>query len=134
MNSKTRKETGSPIALFKQWLKEAGMGELNNPNACTLATADKFSRPSVRMVLLKNVDDRGFVFYTNSQSQKGIELLENPRASLCFHWKSLGKEVRINGSVIPVSEDENVYSGVASLVSDEIAFTSARTGFVDVLM
>ena len=107
MNSKTKKETDGPIALFKQWLKEAGLAELNNPNACALATADKFARPSVRMVLLKNVDERGFVFYTNSQSQKGIELSENPWASLCFHWKSLGKEVRINGSVIPVSEDES---------------------------
>ena len=85
MDSKTKKETGGPIALFKRWLKEAGSVELNNPNACALATADKFARPSVRMVLLKNVDERGFVFYTNYQSQKGIELLENPWASLCFH-------------------------------------------------
>ena len=99
-----------PVVIFNDWIKEAGAAELNNPNACALATADKFGKPSVRMVLLKGVDERGFVFYTNSESQKGVELSENSCASLCFYWKSLGREVRVDGAVEKVTEEEaNLY-------------------------
>jgi pyridoxamine 5'-phosphate oxidase len=99
-----------PITLFAQWLKQAEELELDNPNACALATADKHGRPSVRMVLLKGFDEKGFVFYTNSESQKGRELTENPYASLCFYWKSLGREIRINGPVEEVTiEQANEY-------------------------
>ena len=92
-----------PIVLFNEWLKQAGASELNNPNACALATADKSGKPSVRMVLLKGVDERGFVFFTHSESQKGRELSENPNASLCFHWKSLDRQVRVDGAVEKVT-------------------------------
>ena len=110
MKNKFKRSIDEPIALFKEWLKEANILEPNNPGACALATANKAAKPSVRMVLLKHVDERGFVFYTNSGSQKGLELLENPQASLCFHWKSLDKQVRISGIVLPVSdEDSDLY-------------------------
>ena len=95
-----------PIVLFNEWLKQAGASELNNPNACALATADKSGKPSVRMVLLKGVNERGFVFFTNSERQKGMELSENPNASLCFHWKSLDRQVRVDGAVEKVTTRE----------------------------
>jgi Pyridoxamine-phosphate oxidase len=88
-----------PIAMFKDWLAEAEAKEDNNPTAMSLATADAEGVPSVRMVLLKDLDERGFVFYTNSDSRKGSELAANPNASLCFHWKSMMKVVRVDGAV-----------------------------------
>ncbi|MBT3307560.1 MAG: pyridoxamine 5'-phosphate oxidase [Rhodospirillaceae bacterium] len=99
-------ETDDPIALFKEWLSEAEGLEQINPNAMALATATPDGRPSVRMVLLKAVDDRGFVFYTNAESRKGRELAANAQASLCFYWKSLRRQVRIDGAVSPVSDEE----------------------------
>jgi len=95
-----------PHALFEAWLAEARAGEPNDPEAMALATADASGAPSVRMVLLKGHDQRGFVFYTNSLSRKGGELAENPRAALLFHWKSLRRQVRVEGPVEPVSEAE----------------------------
>lgn len=95
-----------PIAQFRQWLADAEKAEPNDPNAVALATADADGYPSVRMVLLKGVDDQGFVFYTNLESQKGTELRANPRAALCFHWKSVRKQVRVQGAVSPVSDQE----------------------------
>jgi len=95
-----------PHALFDAWLAEARAGEPNDPEAMALATADASGAPSVRMVLLKGHDARGFVFYTNSRSRKGGELGENPRAALLFHWKSLRRQVRIEGPVEPVSDEE----------------------------
>lgn len=88
-----------PIALFRAWMREAEAGELNDPNALALATATANGAPSVRMVLLKGLDDRGFAFYTNAESRKGLELAENPRAAMCFHWKSLRRQVRVEGLV-----------------------------------
>jgi len=99
-------ETENPIALFKEWLGEAEAREPINPNAMALATATPEGKPSVRMVLLKAVDERGFVFYTNSESRKGLELDANAQASLCFYWKSLRRQVRIDGAVSPVSDEE----------------------------
>jgi pyridoxamine 5'-phosphate oxidase len=95
-----------PIALFAAWLKEAEAGELNDPNAVALATATAGGTPSVRMVLVKQVDGRGFAFYTNAESQKGAELAENPRAAMCFHWKSLRRQVRVEGVVTELSGAE----------------------------
>jgi len=95
-----------PFALFDGWLREAGESEPNDPNAMALATADASGAPSVRMVLLKGRDDRGFVFYTNLESRKGRQLSDNPRGALLFHWKSLRRQVRVEGPVERVSEAE----------------------------
>ena len=95
-----------PLQLFDQWFALARESEPNDANAVALATADASGRPSVRMVLLKGHDERGFVFYTNVDSRKGGELEANPNAALLFHWKSLRRQVRIEGAVGPVSEGE----------------------------
>ncbi|MCX8134468.1 MAG: pyridoxamine 5'-phosphate oxidase [Roseococcus sp.] len=95
-----------PHALFADWMAEAARSEPNDPNAMCLATATPDGRPSARMVLLKGQDARGFVFYTNLDSRKGGELAANPRAALCFHWKTLARSVRVEGEVEPVSPEE----------------------------
>lgn len=87
-------------------MRDAEASEPSLPNAASLATATPDGRPSLRMVLLKGADDRGFVFYTNLESRKGRELEANPRAALCFHWKSLTRQVRVEGRTEPVSDDE----------------------------
>ena len=97
-------DLNDPMQLFKVWMDEAKKTEPNDPNAVALATSNKKNSPSVRMVLLKDFNENGFVFYTNLNSQKGIELKENPNASMCFHWKSLLRQVRISGSVSLVSD------------------------------
>ena len=96
-----------PIHLFHEWMEEAKKTEPNDPNAVALATSNKKNIPSVRMVLLKDFNKDGFVFYTNLNSQKGNELKETPYAAMCFHWKSLLRQIRINGNL--------------SLVSDQVA-------------
>jgi pyridoxamine 5'-phosphate oxidase len=100
-----------PIALFAAWLGEAEAAELNDPNAVALATATASGAPSVRMVLVKGLDERGFAFYTNAGSQKGVELAENPRAAMCFHWKSLRRQVRVEGTVVelPAAEADEYF-------------------------
>jgi pyridoxamine 5'-phosphate oxidase len=95
-----------PHVLFEEWLAEARLREPNDPTAMALATADAQGRPSVRMVLLKGHDERGFVFYTNFDSRKGAELAANPRAALLFHWKSLRRQVRLEGPAEPVAGAE----------------------------
>ncbi len=95
-----------PFALFHEWLKDALEKELNDANAMALATADADGLPDVRMVLLKDVDPQGFVFYTNLGSAKGRELAANPQAALLFHWKSLRRQVRVRGTVSPVTDAE----------------------------
>ena len=94
-----------PIKLFEIWMEKAKQTEPNDPNAVALATSSKNNVPSVRMVLLKDFNKDGFVFYTNLNSRKGNELKENPNASMCFHWKSLLRQVRITGTVSLVSDD-----------------------------
>ena len=94
----------SPFALFDEWLGEATAQEINDPNAMALATIDSDGRISQRMVLLKNRDDGGFYFYTNFNSRKAQSLLQNPQSALLFHWKSLRRQVRIEGKVSKVSE------------------------------
>ncbi len=88
-----------PLELFGRWMKEAEASEPNDPTAAALATATPDGMPSVRMILMKGVDQRGFSFFTNAESEKGEELRQNPMAALCFHWKSLRRQVRIAGSV-----------------------------------
>ena len=97
-----------PIHLFDTWMEEAKKTEPNDPNAVALATSNKNNVPSVRMVLLKDFNQKGFVFYTNLDSQKGHELKQNPNVAMCFHWKSLLRQIRVNGTV--------------SLVPNEVAY------------
>ena len=142
-----------PVALFRNWLAEAERSEPNDPNAMTLATASPEGRPSARMVLLKEVDRRGFVFYTNLESRKGVELVANPHVALCFHWMSLQRQVRVEGPVERVSSEEaDTYfrsrprgsrigawasrqsrplSGRAELIGEAVRY-AARFGFGDV--
>ena len=96
----------NPIELFKKWFSKAEESEINDPNAVAIATSDNHNQPNVRMVLLKGLSDRGFVFYTNFNSKKGEELKDNLKASMCFHWKSLRRQVRIKGKVEEVSAKE----------------------------
>ena len=102
----TELEQHNPFELFEAWFAEARVGEPSDPNAMALATSDRTGRPSVRMVLLKGLDDRGFVFYTNFESRKGQDILGNGMASLCFHWKSLKRQIRIDGKVDQVTAAE----------------------------
>ncbi len=95
-----------PIGLFQDWLKEAEGTEPNDPNAMALATSTPDGHPSVRMVLLKGVDADGFVFYTNGQGRKGMELSANPQVALLFHWKTLRRQVRVEGPATPVTPAE----------------------------
>ena len=95
-----------PFALFATWMAEAEKSEPNDANAMALATADETGQPNVRMVLLKGVDARGFVFYSNAESIKGGELAANPRAAVNFHWKSLRKAVRVQGTIAQVMDAE----------------------------
>jgi pyridoxamine 5'-phosphate oxidase len=99
-------EQNEPFALFAEWLREATGSELNDPNAVALATVDADGLPNVRMVLLKGFDHEGFVFYTNFESQKGQELLSQKKAAMCFHWKSIRRQVRLRGLVEIVTNAE----------------------------
>src|SRR4051794_24329405 len=105
-NSQPVPEVADPVELFHAWIAEAERSESNDPNAMSLATATPDGRPSVRMVLLKGADARGFVFYTNRESRKGFELIANPHAALLFHWKTLRRQIRIEGPVEDVSDEE----------------------------
>ncbi|MCQ8239460.1 pyridoxamine 5'-phosphate oxidase [Rhizosaccharibacter radicis] len=124
-----------PIALFEEWLAEAALHEPNDPNAMAVATATPDGRPSVRMLLLKGVDARGFVFYTNTESRKGGELLANDRVALLFHWKSLRRQVRVEGPVRPVTDAEadeyfnsrSRLSRIGALASDQSRPLSERS-------
>jgi len=98
--------TDDPITRFKEWFEKAEKTEPGLPDAASLATASAEGAPSVRMVLLKGVDDRGFVFYTHMESAKGRDLAENPRASMCIYWKSQNRQVRVDGPVERVSDEE----------------------------
>ncbi len=100
------KQETDPLARFHAWFEEARASEISDPEAMTLATADAQGRPSARMVLLKGADSSGFVFYTNTQSRKGDDLAANPHAALLFHWKSLRRQIRIEGPVSAVGDAE----------------------------
>jgi pyridoxamine 5'-phosphate oxidase len=117
-----------PIATFRAWMKDAEAKEWNDPNAAALATASREGMPSVRMVLMKRVDERGFAFYTNAESQKGVELGENPRAAMCFHWKSLRRQVRVSGAVMELpAEDADEYFRSRTRLSQLGAVASAQS-------
>ena len=96
-----------PVALFGQWMLLAGRHEANDPNAMSLATVDGDGMPNVRIVLLKDVSARGFTFYSNAESAKGLELEANPNAALCFHWKSIRRQVRVRGPVTALPKEES---------------------------
>ncbi len=99
-------EQKNPVDLFKEWYEEAKKSEINDPNAVAVATSDNNSIPSVRMVLLKEFSKNGFTFYTNLDSKKSEDLKSNPNASMCFHWKSLLRQIRLVGKISEVSSDE----------------------------
>ena len=126
-----------PVAVFAAWLKEAEANEPNDANAAALATATPDGMPSVRMVLVKRGDARGFCFYTNAESQKGRELEVNPRAALCLHWKTLRRQVRIAGPVRllePAEVDEYFHSrGRRSQVGSAVSQQSRPLGSRDAL-
>ena len=100
------KPPAKPLPVFNEWLAAAEEKEINDPNAVCVATVDADGLPNLRMVLLKGHDERGFVFYTNFDSTKGRELLAHPKAALCFHWKSLQRQIRIRGAIEQVSDAE----------------------------
>jgi pyridoxamine 5'-phosphate oxidase len=106
MNETGMETAVDPIALFGAWMMEAEGSELNDASAGALATTSRDGMPNVRMVLVKQIDQRSFCFYTNAESQKGLELADNPRAAICFHWKSLRRQVRVAGSVTELSAAE----------------------------
>jgi len=129
---------GDPFALFEAWFTEAGASEPNDSNAMALATATPDGAPSVRMVLLKEHGPDGFVFYTNAQSRKGGEIRANPRAALLFHWKSLGRQVRIEGTLEETGADmadayfrsRHPESRLGSAASDQSRPLDARTTYL----
>ncbi len=124
-----------PFAWFARWMAEAVASEPSDANAMTLATATRDGRPSARIVLLKGRDARGLVFYTNSESRKGLELAANPRAALLFHWKSRQRQIRVEGSIEPVTPAEaDAYfatrariSRLGAWASDQSRRLSSRT-------
>ena len=123
-----------PISLFIAWLADAGAHEVNDSNAMTLSTVDAGGLPDARIVLLKDVDQRGFTFYSNRESAKGLELAARPVAALTFHWKSLRRQVRVRGVVEPVTvEEANAYfasrareSRIGAWASDQSRVLDAR--------
>jgi pyridoxamine 5'-phosphate oxidase len=124
--------TDDPVAQFSAWLAEAELSEPNDPNAMALATVTALGQPAVRMVLLKGHDSRGFVFYTNQQSRKADDLIATARAGLLFHWKSLRRQVRVEGPVVPVSDDEaDAYFATRGRVSRLGAWASDQSRPLD---
>ena len=131
-------DVDDPISLFDIWYKQAVQKELNDPNAMSLATSTKNGIPSVRIVLLKDYNDNGFVFYTNKNSRKGIEIQFNKYAAMCFHWKSLRKQVRIEGVLREVNAsvaDEyflsrSRQSQISALASDQSSVLQDRDIFI----
>ena len=118
----------NPIELFKKWFSKAEESEINDPNAVAIATSNKNNQPNVRMVLLKGLSDKGFVFYTNFNSKKGGELKVNQKASMCFHWKSLRRQVRAKGKVEEVSAKETEDATNATKDTEKLnAYNQAKT-------
>ena len=120
------------VELFRIWFSDAEKKEINDPNAVAVATSDKDNQPNVRMVLLKGLSDKGFVFYTNFNSKKGEELKKNSKASMCFHWKSLRRQVRVLGSVEVVSDKEaDEYYNSRPYKNRIGAWASSQSEFLD---
>ena len=95
-----------PFIVFKQWMSDAEKNEINDPNAVSLATVNESNQPDVRMVLLKEFNNNGFIFFSNLDSKKGNDLKKVPKAAMCFHWKSLLRQVRISGEISLISDEE----------------------------
>ena len=122
------KDYENPLELFKEWFDEAKKTEINDPNALALATSSKNGIPSVRMVLLKDFNEKGFVFYTNLKSKKSKDIQSNPHASMCFHWKSLLRQIRIVGELNNVSDkDADAYYNSRSYGSRIGAWASKQS-------
>ena len=130
-------DVADPIALFKEWMAAAREAEPNDSNAMSLATVDADGMPDVRIVLLKEVTEAGFVFFTNLESAKGQQLTETPKAALGFHWKSQRRQVRVRGTVTPVSEEESdeyfatraAQSRISAIASDQSRPLADRAEF-----
>ena len=128
-----------PLELFKFWMVEAEKKEINNPNALSLATINSTGEPNVRMMLLKGLNSRGFVFYSNLNSLKGNDLKVNPKAAMCFHWKSLQRQIRILGNVMQVEDKEaDLYfksrpydSKIGAWASDQSSTMKDRTELLE---
>jgi len=128
-----------PLKLFEIWMTEAEKKEINDPNALSLATTSNLNEPSVRMVLLKGVSQKGFVFYTNLNSPKSQDLKNNSKAAMCFHWKSLRRQIRISGTVTQVSDEEaDLYFGsrpyesrIGALASDQSNVMKKRSELME---
>ena len=128
LNARGIPHSGDPFALFGAWFAEAKRSEVNDPNAMTVATCTPDGTPSARIVLLKDYDAQGFVFYTNKEGRKGRELRANPRAALLFHWKTLQRQVRIEGAVQDVTDAEaDAYYGSRARVSRLGAWASDQS-------
>ena len=124
-------ELENPTDLFKEWFNEAKKTEINDPNAFSLATCDKKGVPSVRIVLLKDFSNNGLVFYTNLNSKKSNDIKENPNGSICFHWKSLLRQIRITGKIFKVSDEEaNEYYKTRSYGSRIGAWASKQSSIL----
>jgi pyridoxamine 5'-phosphate oxidase len=131
-------DLNDPLELFKIWMSEAKKTEINDPNALSIATTNKNNEPSVRMVLLKGLNQKGFVFYTNFNSPKSLDLKANPKAAMCFHWKSLQRQIRISGSITQVDDKEaDSYfnsrpyeSRIGALASDQSKVMKNRAEFL----
>ena len=131
-------DLNDPIELFKIWMSEAEKKEINDPNALSLATTNSNNEPSVRMVLLKGLSQKGFIFYTNLNSPKSNDLKKNPKAEMCFHWKSIQRQIRIFGNVAQVSNDEaDAYfnsrpyeSRIGAWASDQSKIMKKRDEFI----
>jgi len=120
-----------PLELFKIWMTEAEKKEIRDPTASSLATANKAGQPNVRMVLLKGLSSKGFVFYTNLNSSKSQDLKENPKAAMCFHWKSFNRQIRILGSVTQVEDGEaDLYFNSRSYESRISAWASSQSSLL----
>ena len=132
------KDLDDPLALFTIWLSEAEKKEINDPNSLSLATTNSKNEPKVRMVLLKGLSSKGFVFYTNLNSTKSNDLRKNPKAEMCFHWKSLQRQIRVSGTINEVSKEEaDIYfnsrpyeSRIGAWASDQSKIMNKRDDFL----
>ena len=132
-------DEANPIVLFKKWFAVAEKSEINDPNALSLATSSSDGISSVRMVLLKGLSDEGFVFYTNFNSKKGNDLNNNPNASMCFHWKSIRRQIRVSGKVSSVDKEEadkyfvsrDYGSKISAWASSQSKVMKSRNEFLD---
>ena len=132
-------DEANPIVLFKKWFAVAEKSEVNDPNALSLGTSSSDGISSVRMILLKGLSDKGFVFYTNFDSKKGNDLKNNPNASMCFHWKSIRRQIRVSGKVVVVDNEEadkyfssrDYQSKISAWASSQSKAMKNRSEFLD---